>query len=139
MARVIGGLIGGLAVALAALFGVGWVNQLLYPGLGDMPMNDKARLGEMMLALPIGAQLIVALAWLVGALVGGWVAGAISRRNWTVWAIAGVVAVIAIGSIVMVSYPLLLNVAAVVAPLIGGYLATLLLRRTPSAGMGAPM
>ena len=138
MMRVIGGLVGGILLGLVGLLGVSWVNQLLYPALSTVPINDKVRAGEIMLGLPLGAQIIIAAAWFAGALAGGWVAGAISRQGWTVWVIAGLVAVIAVMNVVVISHPLLLQIASVVAPLLGGALAAALVRRTPSAGMGAP-
>jgi hypothetical protein len=137
MARTIGGVIAGLVIALAAMMGVSWVNQLLYPAL-KVPLGNVERMGEAMLALPVGAQVIIAAAWLVGALVGGWVAGAISKRSWPVWLIAGAVALLAIANVLAISHPMLLKIMALVAPLVGGALANALLRRTPSAGMGAP-
>jgi hypothetical protein len=138
MARIVLGVIVGLVVALAALMGVGWVNQLVYPALGSVPIDNQTRLGEIMLGLPVGAQLIIAAAWFTGALVGGWAAGAISRLGWTVWLITGIVAAIAVMSVLAVTYPRLLQICSVAAPLLGGIAASALLRRTPSAGMAAP-
>jgi hypothetical protein len=138
MVRIVVGLIVGLVVALAALMGVGWVNQLVYPALGAVSIDNQARLGEIMLALPVGAQVIIAAAWFAGALVGGWAAGAISRLGWTIWLITGIVAAIAVMSVMAVTYPRLLQICSVVAPLLGGVAARALLRRTPAAGMGAP-
>ena len=138
MVRIVVGLIVGLVVALAALLGVGWVNQLVYPALGAVPMDNQARVGEILMALPVGAQIIIAAAWFAGALIGGWAAGAISRRGGTVWLITGVVVAIAVMNVLLITYPRLLQICALVAPLLGGLAAQALLRRTPAAGMGAP-
>ena len=135
MGRVIAGVIAGLGVAMAAIWCIEMVNHLIHPVPADVRMSDPARLERFVLGLPIGAQLFVAGGWFVGALIGGWVAGAISRRGWAVWLIAILVAIAGIANLLYVAHPLLLQIAAIVAPLLGGLAAAALLRRTPSAGM----
>ena len=138
MVRVIGGLVAGLIVALVAIFGVSWANQLLYPALGNVSLSDAGKFGTILEASGVGAQLIFAISWFAGALVGGWVAGAISLRRWPLWVVVAILALNSIASALIGVYPLVLQLGAVVAPLLGGLLASALLRRTPSAGMGAP-
>ena len=138
MVRIIGGLVAGLVIALVAIFGVSWVNQLLYPALGNVTLADRDSFGRIIEASGIGAQLIFAISWFAGALVGGWVAGAISDRRWPLWTIVVLIVLNAVASALMGGYPVLLQISAVVAPLLGGLLASAIVRRTPSAGMGAP-
>ncbi|WP_135084164.1 hypothetical protein [Sphingomonas parva] len=136
--RIIGGLVAGFVIALVAIFGVSWVNQLLYPALGTVSMADRNNFGAIIESSGVGAQLIFAISWFAGAFVGGWVAGAISGRRWALWTIAGLILLNAAASALLGRYPPLLQVSAIIAPLLGGWLAGALLRRTPSAGMGAP-
>lgn len=138
MVRVIGGVVLGLIAGMIAVWCVEMVNHLLYPIPADVRIDNPERLGEFVRTMSIGAQLFVAGGWLVGAFVGGWVAGTISRRNWTIWLIAVLVAAAGIANVLYVAHPLLLQIASVVSPLIGGLIASALLRRCPSAGMSAP-
>ena len=139
MARVIGGVLLGLIAAFVAIWSVEMVNHLIYPLPRDIRVDDPEGLGAYVSAMSIGAQLFVAGGWLAGAFVGGWVAGSISRRTWTIWLIAGLIVIAGLANILYVTHPAFLKIASVIAPLIGGLFAALLLRRCPSAGMGAPV
>jgi hypothetical protein len=129
MLRTIGGILAGVVAAFAAIWCVEMVGHILYPIPSDVTLNDGARLGAFILSMPVGAQLFVLAAWLLGALAGGLVAALISRQRWTAWLIAGLVAVAGLINIFWLPHPELLQIGSVVAPLLGGLLASQLARR----------
>ena len=136
MARTIGGIVAGIVAGFAVIWAIEMIGHLVYPVPSDLAMTDRQRLGEFVSAMPLGAQLFVFVAWLAGALVGGVVAGRISRRHWAVWLITGLVALAALINIFWIPHPVLLQIGAVVAPLIGGLIASRMVPRT-AAGTAA--
>jgi hypothetical protein len=79
--RLILGIVAGIAAAFATIWAVEMVHHLLYPIPGDVRLTDTAGLARYLTSLPIGSQLFIAGGWLIGAAVGGAVAGRISRRR----------------------------------------------------------
>jgi MFS family permease len=119
MGRIIGGLVAGLAVMLIVLGGSEFLAHQAAPKEGS----------GILLA-------IVAAAYFLSALAGGLVAARISQRRWAAWAIAGLVAFGAIWSLFQFPHPLWMQIAAVVAPLLGGFVAARLFDR-PAAAPGS--
>jgi hypothetical protein len=129
MGRTIGGIIAGIVAALATISLVGILSNLLHPLPAGLSMYDGAAVRAYFAMMPRFAQAFVALAWFLGALVGGLVAAAVSRRLRSLWAITAVVASLGILNVVKIPHPFLLQIAAVAAPLLGGLLASLIVRR----------
>ena len=67
--------------------------------------------------------LLVLFGYFAGALAGGVIAGRISRARWAAWVIAGLVLAGSITSLLSISHPAWMAVAAIIAPLLGGFLA----------------
>ncbi len=109
----------GLVVGVVAAFGTVYVLELLahqiFPGVVVS--------GENAGPIPVGMQIFIILAYLVGAFVGGLVGGRIADRRWVAWTVALVVVASAVASIFVVRQPLLMSIAGIIAPLIGGFLA----------------
>jgi hypothetical protein len=141
MLRTIGGILVGVVAAFAAIWCVEMVGHIFYPIPSDVTLNDGARLRDFILSMPVAAQLFVLAAWFLGALVGGLVAALISRRRWTAWLIAGLVAIGGLINIFWLPHPELLQVGSVVAPLLGGLFASQLARRSLAvpAPVGEPV
>lgn len=135
MARIIGGLVAGLVAAFAAIWLVELIGHQFYP-MPPVDVTDRAALEALIASLPTGAMLFVAFAWFCGALVGGAVAARISHRRWAAWAIAAIVALAAILNVLMLPHPVWMQIAALVAPLLGGWLAGHAAR--PDAVVGTP-
>lgn len=111
MKRTIGGLAAGIAAFLVVLASVEFLAHKLAPKAGS------------------GAMLaLVATAYFLSALVGGYLAARISNRSWAAWVIAALVAAGAIGSLFQFPHPLWMQIASVAAPLLGGALAVRLAR-----------
>ena len=122
MLRLIGGIVAGIVLALATVFLVELIGRVVYP-FDDIDMHDRQAVGEMIAAMPVGALLIVAAAWLLGAFVGGAVAARIGGRRWAAWLVAGIVLLFALATILMYPHPAWMQIAAIVAPALGGLLA----------------
>lgn len=129
MGRVILGIAAGLVVAFATVFAIDLAGHQIYPLPSDLNMDDPEAVGAYIQARPAGADAFVLIAWFVGATDGGVVAALISRRAWTVWPIAGLVAAAGIVAVLMIPHPVLLQIGVVVAPLLGGFVASLISRR----------
>ena len=118
MLRLIGSIVAGIVLAVATVFVVELVGHIVYR-LGEIDMQDR----EAVAALPVGALLIVALAWLLGTLVGGSLAARLSGRRWAAWVVAAVVALFGLATVFMYPHPVWMQIAAFVAPALGGLIA----------------
>ena len=115
MGRIVGGLAAGIVVFLLVLGGMELLAHQVSP---------REASGSMLA--------IVAAAYFLSAMAGGYVAARVARRSWAAWAIALVVAAGAVWSLLQFSHPVWMQLASVVAPLLGGYVAVRL------AGTPAP-
>ena len=129
MVRTVLGLVAGIVVAFATVFLIDMAGHQIYPLPTDLNMDDYEAVGAYVQSRPAGASAFVLLAWLLAAVDGGLLAAMISRRAWTVWAVAGVVAVAGLATVLMISHPVLLQIGAVAAPLLGGFVASLIARK----------
>jgi hypothetical protein len=129
MGRLIIGIVAGVVVAFATAFAIVLIGHQIYPLPSDLNLHDPETHGALVEALPAGAQALVAIAWFVGAFDGGVAAAAVSRRAWTVWPVAALLAVAGVVHVLMIPHPLLLQIGAIVAPLIGGLAASLIAHR----------
>jgi ABC-type multidrug transport system permease subunit len=111
MGRIVLGMVAGL-LAMAAIVGL---VEVAAHSFFPLPSDGGP--------IPVGVQLLVLAAYFLGALIGGIVAARISRARWTAWAIASTVAAGAIWSMFMIPHPQWMQIAAVVAPLLGGAIA----------------
>jgi hypothetical protein len=132
MGRTIVSVIAGILVALAAIWATDMVNHLLHPLPPRLNIYDRSALGAYMKALPPLALFLVGFAWFLGALTGGLVAATLSQRPAVAWVVAGLVVLAGLANVAMFAHPLVLQVAAVAAPLLGGWLAAILARRRPA-------
>jgi hypothetical protein len=129
MVKVIAGVIAGIVAAFATVWGTDMVGHAIHPVPADLNVRDYEAVGAFIRTMPPLALAIVALAWFLGALVGGFVAGKITDRRWAVWLVAGLVAAAGVANVLMIPHPVLLQIAAVAAPLLGGFVASRILGR----------
>lgn len=134
MGRLILGIAAGVVVAFVTVFGIDLVGHQIYPLPSDLNVRDPEAVGAFIQTMPPGALALVAVAWLAGAFGGGVVAALISRRSWTVWPVAGLVAAGGIVNVLMIPHPVLLQIGAVAAPLLGGFAASLVAGRMSRDG-----
>lgn len=120
MLKILLGLIVGVVAAFATVFVLEWIAHQIFPGVrveGPVPSP-----------IPVGMQLFVLAAYVIASAVGGLVGGRIADRRWVAWAVAIVVTAAAVATIFMVDQAVWMQIASVVAPLAGGFIATHLLR-----------
>lgn len=111
MLRTVAGIIVGIVVFVATLMVMEYAAHQMFRTSPAGP-------------LPNGMYAFVALAYFLSAFVGGLMAVKISRERWTAWLIAILVAAGAVYSLVTLAQPMWMHVASVVAPLLGGLVAT---------------
>jgi hypothetical protein len=128
MARLIGGIVAGILAAFATVWIVDLLGHAIYPLPSDLYMGDFEAVGAYIRSMPAGALAFVLAAWFAGALVGGLVAALISERHWTVWLIAAAVVAAGLLNVLMIPHPVLLQIGAVAAPLLGGLVASQIAR-----------
>lgn len=133
MLKIVAGLAAGLIVALAAIYVIWLVGLQVYPLPAESGFESLESEGALIQAMPTGALLFIAAAWFGGAFIGALTASSISRRLWTGWVVAALVACISISNIVMFPHPEWMQVAAFIVPMIGGLLATHWARRNLQA------
>jgi hypothetical protein len=134
MGRTIGGVVLGIVAAFATIWAIEMVHHLLYPVPSGVRLTDHDGLARYIGAMSLPQMLFIAGGWLAGAFVGGMIAAKIARRISALWIVAGVVALAGIANILYVAHPLFLQIAAVAAPVIGGWLASLTVRNRSTAG-----
>lgn len=115
MLRTIGGIIAGILVFLAALTLLELLAHQIFRTSPAGPAN-------------VSTLAFVAVAYFLGALLGGMTAVKISGERWTAWLIALLVAAGAGYTLTTFPHPLWMQVASIVAPLLGGLLASRLAR-----------
>ncbi|MFN3387695.1 MAG: hypothetical protein ACK40O_02095 [Allosphingosinicella sp.] len=130
MLKTIAGVAAGIVAAVAAILLVQFVGHAVYPA-GEVDFRDREAVSAMIRSLPVGALLFVAAAWFTGALAGGAVAAWISGRRWTAWLVGAVVALMAVVNIFTYPHPAWMQIAAIVAPALGGIVAGHLAGRRP--------
>ncbi|MBP9696040.1 MAG: hypothetical protein KBD58_02365 [Thermomonas sp.] len=138
MGRTILGAMAGLLVAFFTIMVVEFAGHQVYPpppGLDPMVPADMAMI---MQSMPLGAMLLVVVAWLTGAFDGGFVAALVARGNRPrVAAVVPALLVMAgvVGMVVQLpGHPLWMSIAGLLLPipvaLAGAGLAS---RRKPAA------
>lgn len=116
------GLAAGVAVAFATVLVVELIGHQIWPVAGEAALkNPEAPVQAT--SMPTGALLVVALAWFLAGLLGGFTARRLSGRAHMAWAVAAIVAAAAIVTVFMIPHPFWMQIMAVAAPLIGGSLA----------------
>jgi hypothetical protein len=121
--RTVLGLIAGIVVALIAILLVSQIGAMLFPVGGlDADARDPERFSAAFTEAPIGSKLSLILALLAAAWAGGAAARLVSRRGWTAWGIAGLVLLLALAVVFVIGLPTWLQLALIVAPLVGGML-----------------
>lgn len=124
------GLLAGLVAMALVMMLVGYVGLSRYELHVPADPNDRQALIEGIRAAPVGAQIVVLLAWFLGTFAGAAVAKKISGAAWPGWTIGGVLAAI-LACIFFVPLPVWLQTLAPIAPLLGAAAADILIKRPP--------
>lgn len=128
--RRLGGIVGGIVVAIITVSIVQAIGHRLYPPPIGTNIGDVAQVSDYVAHMPPLALSFVLLAWFLGALVGGWVGLRISRWRIAPWLVAGVILLGGAWSFYMIPHPVWMMAGGIALPL----LAALLLSRRGQPG-----
>ncbi|UIJ45410.1 hypothetical protein LZK98_00115 [Sphingomonas cannabina] len=117
------GVIAGIVAAMLVIFVVEMIGHWIAPPPASLDMTDKAALAVYVEGVPLALKLLVALAWFLGALVGGHIALRIAGWPPATWIVAVVIAAGGIANVIQLPSPVWMQAAAVLAPLLGGWAA----------------
>jgi len=130
--RKILGSVVGIVVAFAIMIGVDLgAMQLHAPPTGIAPGPEAT--AAWLANAPVVALAIIVLAWFLAALGGGYAAIRTARWPAAAWVVAAIVLISAVMGALRPPHPLWMQVGAVVAPLLGAWLAIRLPRAAPTA------
>jgi hypothetical protein len=138
MGRIIGGILAGVVSAFVAIWLIEFVGHSVYPVRSDVNYGNAEEMASLIRGMPVGAQAFVVLAWFAGALAGGVVANSIAARRWPALPVAALVATASILNILMIPHPEWMQIGAVVAPALGGLIATHLAKGARSRATATP-
>lgn len=124
MVRKILGIFAGVVLAMVVMIGLEMAGHAAMPPPAGLDPADPEDLKQMVASASLAAKAWVVFAWFAAAAAGGWVARRLSRADWAGWVIAGLILVGGIANIMMIPHPLWMQIAAVVAPLLGGWVVT---------------
>jgi hypothetical protein len=130
--RKVLGTLAGVVVAVITITLVELIGHRLYPAPAGLDLSTPEGVTRYLESAPAGAMIAVVLGWFAGALLGGWTALAITRWTVSPWIIAGLIAAGGIYNATQISAPLWMQLATVLAPALGGWLALHLGRRAPA-------
>ena len=119
--RSILGIVVGVVLAVFVISVVEYLAYVVFPPPAGLNPRDAADLPQILAQMPVGAFLIVGIAWALGAFVGGWGAGRIARRapETHIAIIAAVVLVGAIWNMLRLPHPAWFWIVAIVLILLG--------------------
>ena len=130
MLRIILGIIAGVVLAFAVMMGLEMISFVVFPPPAGLDPADPEDLKRIVAAAPFAAKAWVVFGWFAAAVAGGWLARRLSRKDWAGWVIAGLIVVGGVFNFLNIPHPLWMQIAAVVAPLLGGWIVT----RLPAGG-----
>lgn len=122
------GTIAGLIVAVLTVGIVEWIGHAIFPPPPGIDLSDPSAMTTIIDNLPPGALSFVLLAWFAGSLLGGLVAGLISRSRTAPWTVSGFILVGGIYSFSIIPHPMWMMAGGVALPI---FAALLVLRRMP--------
>lgn len=128
MGRTLAGTVVGVVVAWATVMLGEFISAPLHPTPAGFNMRDPASMAAFVATLPVSALLLVLSGWVLGALLGGYVAARIARKPFPALVVGIVIEVGVIANAVMIPHPMWMTVAGVLLPVpaawIGARLAT---------------
>jgi hypothetical protein len=117
MGRVILGIISGVVIAVAVVFAIELILNVISPPPAGFDTSDPVDMRERVRGLPMFAFGLVLIGWLVGTALGSWAAVRIGQRpiTWPGLVVGAVVFCSAIYNIMTIPHPIWFVVIAVLA------------------------
>lgn len=118
----------GVIAGVVALGLVVWVVEAISHTIWPMPVGidpkDPAQLAKVMDLVPLAAKIAVVVAWFLGAVAGAWVGAKVAQWPTAGWIVVAIGICLGVMTLFMIPHPLWMQVAAVLVPLAGGWIAT---------------
>ena len=129
MFRNVLALFAGIAVAIGVVAGIEWLSHLFFGSAEGVDMSDPDAVRELIDALPVGAILMVAVAWMAGAFSGSLVAGWLGtlKPHYCVFTVSGLILAGAIANLLLIPHPAWFSIAAPLGVMLAGFSAWQLL------------
>lgn len=123
MRRFLGVVAGVIALAITVWI-VEAISHMAWPPPPGTDLSDPATLAGLMDKIPLSAKIAVVVAWFLGAGVGAWTARRIALWSMAGWIVVALGICFGVATLFMIPHPVWMQASAVVAPLLGGWVAT---------------
>ena len=136
MTRKIVAVVIGVIVAVGLVFIVQTIGHNIYPVAGDVNVNNKEQLAELIGRMPLGALLFVPASWFAGAVGGGLVAVVTARGDQALLLAATVATFILVAggtTLITIPHPIWLVITGIAAVLLSPFVACKLAALVTSA------
>lgn len=114
-------ILAGLAALVATVWIVEAIGHSIWPPPPGTDISDPAQLTTLLDKIPLAAKLAVVAGWFLGALAGAWAANAVARWALASWIVVAIGIAFGVMTLFMIPHPLWMQIAAIVAPLLGGW------------------
>ena len=133
MGRTIAGVVVGVVVAWLTIMLAEFASAPLHPMPAGLDMRNPESVAAFVATLPASALLLVLSGWVLGGLVGGYVAASISRKPRPALTVGIVIVLGVIANAVMIPHPMWMTIAGVLLPVPAAWLGAKLATRRASA------
>ena len=133
MGRTIAGVVVGVVVAWLTIMLAEFASAPLHPVPAGLDMRDPESVAAFVATLPVSALLLVLAGWVLGGLVGGYVAASISRKPRAALTVGIVIVLGVIANAVMIPHPMWMTIAGVLLPVPAAWFGAKLATRRASA------
>ena len=133
MGRTIAGVVVGVVVAWLTIMLAEFASAPLHPMPAGLDMRNPESVAAFVATLPASALLLVLSGWVLGGLVGGYVAASISRKPRAALTVGIVIVLGVIANAVMIPHPMWMTIAGVLLPVPAAWLGAKLATRRASA------
>ena len=131
--------IAGILAGMAAMIAVSYAGDLLFPTMAMRAPGGAIEQATAVFAnAPLGLKLFLVLAWFVGGLVAGLVAKLIARDGRIAWIAIGILTALTAVNIFVLPFPVWMEIANVLAPLLGGLIGNHLVAARADAPEAQP-
>jgi hypothetical protein len=130
------GVAAGIVAAIVAIMAVGLVGGLFFSVEAPTdPMQNAEATASALGGAPMATKIVLILSWFAGGLAGAAAAKKVAGLSWPAWVVAGALALL-LASTFLIPLPVWMQIMAVIAPLLGGVVADVMVRRRSGGDAG---
>lgn len=141
--RAILGIVAGLIALAVTMMVVSLIGAQFVPSPPAMNTSSVESIKQTYASLGTDTWALMLATWFLGALAGAWIAKTIVGRSWAAWTMAGIILVYLLITVLMLPMPGWMQVAALLAPILAGFIANRLVKdraaSTPETDEGDPI